>query len=88
MTAPAVTAPVRATGSTVRAQMLMVWPSTSTCDLRLCTKRTALEPGTCLLTVGCLVPPSPVGSASDVAVTSPDVIRCHGMSQGDRERSR
>ena len=33
--------------STVRAQMLMVWPSTSTCDRRLCRKRTALEPGTC-----------------------------------------
>ena len=42
----------------------------------------------------CLVPsgptfyPPPVGSANDVAVTSPDVTRCHGMSQGDRERSR
>ena len=33
-------------------------------------------------------PPSPVGSANDVAVTSPDITRCHGMSQGDRERSR
>ena len=33
-------------------------------------------------------PPSPVGSANNVAVTSPDVTRCHGMSQGDRERSR
>ena len=33
-------------------------------------------------------PPSPVGSANDVAVTSPDVTRCHGVSQGDRERSR
>ena len=33
-------------------------------------------------------PPSPVGSANDVTVTSPDVTRCHGMSQGDRERSR
>ena len=32
-------------------------------------------------------PPSPVGSANNVAVTSPDVTRCHGMSQGDRERS-
>ena len=34
------------------------------------------------------IPPSPVGSANDVAVTSPDVTRCHGMSQGDRKRSR
>ena len=30
-----------------------------------------------------LVPPSPVGSANNVAVTSPDVTRCHGMSQGE-----
>ena len=35
-----------------------------------------------------LHPPVPVGSANDVAVTSPDVTRCHGMSHGDRERSR
>ena len=34
------------------------------------------------------ITPSPVGSANDVAVTSPDVTRCHGVSQGDRERSR
>ena len=31
---------------------------------------------------------TPVGSANDVAVTSPDVTRCHGVSQGDRERLR
>ena len=41
-----------------------------------------------LLTVLHHSPPSPVGSANDVAVSSPDVTRCHGMSQGDRERSR
>ena len=35
---------------------------------------------------GVRIPPSPVGSANDVAVTSPGVTRCHGMSQGDRER--
>ena len=35
-------------------------------------------------------PQSALGSANDVAVTSPDITRCHahGMSQGDRERSR
>ena len=33
-------------------------------------------------------PPSPVGSANDFLVSSPDVTSCHRMSQGDRERSR